>query len=252
MKVTPVEGIWWLRHCETCSGFSEEISIGAAHSTGWQKEAAVQPCEVNPCRAGLLTTRPHSNHRPSVCQIFSDCTFTHWESPPRQTRIHGHSSFSSSSRQTSPQHRCLAVINTRAHNSSVSQQHPCLFSHGCRVNEHAWAMRISAILRVDRTGCLFDASWLPPELLCEYTLYLLSHFVKTMMTRWLIYLQKLLWRAKVRLSNIRSPSCHIALKELHLIIKQEQTITISQYQHDCDSDIAFILFSSIKKSINFD
>lgn len=124
MKVTPVEGIWWLRPCETCSGFSEEISIGAAHSTGWQKEAAVQPCEVNPCRAGLLTTRPHSNHRPSVCQIFSDCTFTHWESPPRQTHTQTHTrsflllvflkaDFTSASLLS-------RHINTRALNSSVS------------------------------------------------------------------------------------------------------------------------------------
>lgn len=102
---------------------SEEISIGAVHSTGWQKEAAVQPCEVNPCRAGLLTTRPHSNHQPSVCQIFSDCTFTHWESPPRQTHTHTRSflllvflkaDFTSASLLSRHKHTCAQLLHLSA------------------------------------------------------------------------------------------------------------------------------------------
>lgn len=109
-------------------------------------------------------------------------------------------------------------------------------------------MRISYILRADCTGCLFDVSWLPPELLCEYTTlfaFTLCQDDDDTVTNLLVKI--VLGRTKVRLSNI-SPSCHIALREQHWMIKDKnkrksitdiltcEFITISGKQHNCESN----------------
>lgn len=118
-------------------------------------------------------------------------------------------------------------INTRALNSSVSLSVTPLLIFSWLQGK--WTRLSNENQRYSRCRpcwmfiwCILAPSWAPVWI---YTLFAftLCQYDDDTVTNLLAKI--VLWRVKVRLSNIRSPSCHIVFMELHLIIKQQQTIT---------------------------